>query len=118
MSGGPVRGCGANGEEPEGSCPLPAGGNGPHDAGQGRGGDDRDGDPPEDDFGEEMPPDEGPGQGLFLSVPAGNADLAGFAGDGGVPAIAPGPLLAGLTAAVAGHDGAAWPGPQMTSCSG
>jgi hypothetical protein len=43
---------------------------------------------------------------LFLSVPAGNADLAGFAGDGEAPAIAPGPLLAGLTAAVAGGDGA------------
>jgi hypothetical protein len=43
---------------------------------------------------------------LFLSVPAGNADLAGFTGDGEAPAIAPGPLLAGLTAAVAGGDGA------------
>ena len=66
--------------------------------------DGRRGDPPEDDW--ELPPAGGPGQGLFWCVPAGHADLAGFTGDGGAPAIAPDPLLAGLTAAVAGSDGA------------
>src|SRR6202790_4881117 len=109
MTEGPFRGRGDDGEEPEGSCPLPAGGNGSHDVGQGSG-NDRDaggpGGPPEDGCGEEMPPDEGAEQGLFWCVPAGNADLSGFTGDGEAAAIAPGPLLAGLTAAVAGSDGA------------
>jgi hypothetical protein len=92
MSEGPFRGCGDDGEEPKGPS-LPLGSeSGPH------------GGPPEDDWGEELPPAQG--QGLFWCVPAGNADLAGFTGDGEAPAIAPGPLLAGLTAAVAGGDGA------------
>ena len=66
MTEGPFRGRGDDGEEPEGSCPLPAGGNGSHDVGQGAG-NDRDaggpGGPPEDGCGEEMPPDEGAEQG-------------------------------------------------------
>src|ERR1700735_5024687 len=105
MTEGPFRGRGDDGEEPGSSCPPPAGGNGPHDPGQGRG-NDRGGDPPQADGWQELPPEEGQGQGLFWSVPAGSADLAGFTGQGDAPAIAPGPLLAGLTAAVAGGDGA------------
>jgi len=105
MTEGPFRGYGDNGEKPGGSSPLPADANGRHDIGPGSG-DDR-GDPPEDGFFEEELPSEGPGeQGLFWCVPAGAPDLAGFAGEAGVPAIAPGPLLAGLTSAVAGGDGA------------
>ncbi|MGD0603113.1 MAG: DUF222 domain-containing protein [Streptosporangiaceae bacterium] len=104
MTDGSFHGCGQDGEEPEGSSPFPAGGNGPHDAGPGSG-DDRDG-PGEDGFGEWLPPEGGAGeQGLFWCVPAGAPDLAGFAGEAGVPAIAPGPLLAGLASVVAGGDG-------------
>ncbi|MGD0069262.1 MAG: hypothetical protein ABSB76_38310, partial [Streptosporangiaceae bacterium] len=115
MTNGPFPGHGRDGEEPEGSGPLPAGGNGPRDISQGpreekvpgrdgsRGGHSN---PPEDGFGEEWPLEEGSEQGLFWCVPAGAPDLAGFAGDAGEPVIAPGPLLAGLTAAVAGGDGA------------
>jgi hypothetical protein len=98
MSEGPFRGRGAPGGEPEGPWLPPGNGNGPDGAGRG--------DLPEDYWGEQLPPDGGPEQGLSWCVPAEAPDLAGFTGDGGAPAITPGPLLAGLTAAVAGGDGA------------
>ncbi len=104
MTDGSSRGCGQDGEEPEGFSPFPAGGHESHDAGPGSG-DGRDG-PGEEGCGEWWAPEDGAGeQGLFWCVPAGAPDLAGFAGEAGVPAIAPGPLLAGLTSAVAGGDG-------------
>ena len=125
MTEGPFPGRGPDGEEPEGSLPQPDGGNGPRDGSRGPGEqdggagsgdghdrsgvrDDGSGDPPEDvdDFGEELPLSGDPEQGLFLCVPAGNADLSGFAEDGGAPAMPPGPVLAGITSAVAGGDGA------------
>ncbi len=105
MSEGSFRSRGGNSEEPEGASLPPGGGPGGASPGCGDNGAGR-GDPPQDDWGEELPPADDQGQGLFWCVPAGAPDLAGFAGDGGVPAIAPGPLLAGLTATVAGGDGA------------
>jgi hypothetical protein len=75
---------GQEGEEPEGSRPLPAAGNGPEDAGQlpldAR-------QAPEDDWAPV------PEQGLFVCLPAEELTLAGFAQNGRSDAMAPGPLL-------------------------
>jgi hypothetical protein len=76
-----------DGEEPEGSGPLHAGGNG---SGAGDG---------------EAPP-EGSEQGLFVCLPAEELSLAGFAQDGRTDTMAPGPLLAAVLYAVTGEDGA------------
>ncbi len=100
MIDGLTPGHGPDGEEPENPGSRP----GEQDGGFGRR-DDVGGEPLDSDAGE-MPPGESQEQGLFWCVPAGNADLAGFTGDGEAPAIAPGPVLAGLTAAIAGGDGA------------
>ncbi len=87
----PFPGRGQDGEEPEGSRPLPAGGNGP-DAPAGAGED-------------EMPPG-GPEQGLFVCLPAEELTLAGFGQGGRADTMAPGPLLASVLHAITGQDGA------------
>src|ERR1035438_10143008 len=81
---------GQDGEEPEGSGPLPADGNGPESGAPGP--------------GAEVSP-EGAGQGLFVCLPAEQMELRGFAGDGQAPPMTPGPLLAGLAHAVVEGDG-------------
>jgi hypothetical protein len=75
--------------EPDGSVPLPPPGNGPETAAQSPGDD-----------------PEGPGQGLFVCLPAEELSLAGFAQDGRADTMAPGPLLAEVVHAVLGEDGA------------
>jgi hypothetical protein len=71
------------GEEPEGSALAPGDGGGP-------GG----GEP------------EGLGQGLYVTLPAGEVTLGGFAAGGRADTMVPGPLLATVLEAVAGPDGA------------
>jgi Domain of unknown function (DUF222) len=106
---------GPGAEEPQGSAPLPGNGNGPQDhaprSGAGHDGTGHDasgptGDAPggPDDGWDEHPPD-GPEQGLFVCLPAGNMELSRFGGDDQTPPMAPGPLLAGVAYAVAGGDG-------------
>jgi len=106
---------GPGAQEPQGPAPLPPGGNGPRDhgpgaaPGTGRGG--PAGPPPAGPGGgwDEQPPAdelEGPEQGLFVCLPAENMELSRFGGDDHTPAMAPGPLLAMVAAAVAGGDGA------------
>ncbi len=65
---------------------------------------DRGPDAEEPDGSASLPDGGNEGQGLFLCLPAGPADLSGFTAGTGTP-IAPGPLLAGLAETVAG-DGA------------
>jgi Domain of unknown function (DUF222) len=73
---------GDDGEEPEDSCLLPSG---------------------EDGSGG-LP--EGAGQGLYVTLPAEELTLAGFAQGGRADTMAPGPLMAAVVHAVAGEDGA------------
>jgi len=72
--------CGSDGEEPDGSKPLPAG-NEPEDDGQ------------------------GPEQGLFVCLPAEELNLSGFSQDGRADTMAPGALLATLLDAITGEGG-------------
>ena len=109
----PFSGSGPGGEEPEGPAPLPGAGNGPQDHPEpaseltgSASADSASAEPPPDDGWDEAPPEEPGQQGLFMCLPAQQTDLSGFAGDGGTPPMAPGPLLAGVTYAVAGGDGA------------
>jgi Domain of unknown function (DUF222) len=48
---------------------------------------------------------EGPGQGLFLTLPAGQVTLSGFAQDGVADTMPPGPLLAAIVDTVTEEDG-------------
>ena len=108
----PFSGSGPGGEEPEGPAPLPSAGNGPQDnpepasgpTGRGYDGSGYDG-PSPDDGSDETPPQE-PVQGLYICLPAGQADLPGFIDGSAAQPIAPGPLLAEVVTAVAGGDGA------------
>ena len=93
---------GPGAEEPPGSAPLPGHGSGSDD-GSGPAGSSASPEGPEGGWGE-VPPG-GPEQGLFICLPAENMELSRFAGDDGHPAMAPGPLLAGVASAVAGGDG-------------
>ncbi len=52
----------------------------------------------------EVPP-EGAVQGLFVCLPAEDTDVAGFAQDGAMETVLPGPLLAAAVHAIAGEDG-------------
>src|SRR5579859_5663674 len=64
---------------------------------------------PDDDPG----PDEdaqGPEQGLFITLPAGQLTLAGFCQGGASDTMAPGPLLATIVDTVTGEDGSGLPG--------
>jgi hypothetical protein len=83
-------GRGQDGEEPSSSAPRPAGGGEPEEAGRFPGDD-----------------PEGPGQGLFVCLPAEELSLAGFAQDGRADTMAPGPLLATVLEAVAGDGSGA-----------
>jgi len=56
---------------------------------------------PGDGWGE----DEGAAQGLYVTLPAEELTLEGFAGGGRADTMAPGPLLAMALGAVAGQDG-------------
>src|SRR5215831_99314 len=97
MSPHPFPGREPAGEEPEGSARRPAGngpGGPPGDAGR-----DEEQVPP----GEGLP--EGAEQGLFVTLPAEELSLAGFAEDGRADTMAPGPLLAAILSAVAGQEG-------------
>jgi hypothetical protein len=49
--------------------------------------------------------EEGPQQGLYVALPAGELTLEGFAENGRADTMAPGPLLAMVLGAVAGEDG-------------
>jgi len=107
MPEGPFPDRGQDGEEPNGSQPRPADRNGPDNRNPAPSGDQDSyatpsAAPPDE---HDVPPGE-PMQGLFLCLPAEQADLSGFA-DGSSPhPIAPGPLLAEVVTAVAGGDGA------------
>src|SRR5579862_2814359 len=70
-----------DGEEPDGSLVLPAGGNEPEDGSRGH------------------------EQGLFVCLPAEELTLAGFAQNGRSDTMAPGPLLATVLEAITGDDG-------------
>jgi len=48
---------------------------------------------------------DGAQQGLYVTLPAEELSLDGFAGDGRADTMAPGPLLAMVLGAVAGEDG-------------
>jgi Domain of unknown function (DUF222) len=105
---GPFPHGGQDGEEPESSRPSPADRNGPEPDGLGPA-DDRDSGEglfaaDTDESGAPVAP-EGPPQGLFMCMPAGPADLSGFADGTATVPIAPGPLLAAVASAVAGSDG-------------
>jgi hypothetical protein len=89
MASEPFPDRGPDGEESDGSGPPPAEGNGPEGAGRWS----------EDDR-------QGPGQGLFVCLPAEQLTLAGFAEGGPADTMAPGPLLATVVHAVTGEDGA------------
>jgi hypothetical protein len=75
----PFPGRGHDGEEPDGSGPLPAEGEGPEQ--------------------------DGPEQGLFVCLPAEQLTLAGFAQGGTADTMAPGPLLGTVLHAITGEDG-------------
>lgn len=120
MSEDPPPPAGPGAGKPPGPAPLPAGGTGPQDrapepaAGPpaGPGGEpDGSGLPrpppaaPDDGWDEPPPDDPEQQQGLFVSMPAQNMELARFGGDDDNAPMAPGPLLAMVTAAVAGGDG-------------
>ena len=79
---------GRDGEEPEGSGPLPAEGGGSG--------------APADADGDEMSPED-LGQGLYVCMPAEELTLAGFAQDGTADTMAPGPLLATVMHAITGR---------------
>src|ERR1043165_10240694 len=49
--------------------------------------------------------DEGAAQGLYVTLPAEELTLEGFAADGRADTMAPGPLLAMVLETVAGQDG-------------
>ena len=76
---------GPGAQEPQGPAPLPAGGNGPRDQGPADGSGTGGGGPawppavPDDEPPAEEP--EGPGQGLFVCLPAENMELSRFGGD-------------------------------------
>ena len=80
MSAAPFPAHGLDGDEPEGSVPLPA----------------------ED---EDWDQEEGVQQGLYVTLPAEELTLEGFAEDGRADTMTPGPLLAAILSAVAGEDG-------------
>ncbi len=113
MPQGPFPRDGQDGQEPERSTPppdredgaqAPAAGAGPV-SGAGPGGGRPGGSGGPDEGWDEVPPG-GPGQGLFVCLPAENMELSRFGGDDQRPPMAPGPLLAGVAYAVAGSDGA------------
>src|SRR5712691_2305875 len=81
MSAEPFPEHGHAGDEPEGSAALPAG---------------------EDGWDDE---DEGVQQGLYVTLPAEELTLEGFAEDGRADTMTPGPLLAAILSAAAGEDG-------------
>src|SRR2546430_12196953 len=62
---------------------------------------------PDEPPGSRLPEDaeEGIQQGLYVTLPAEELTLEGFAGDGRADTMAPGPLLAMILGAVAGQDG-------------
>jgi len=65
---------------------------------------------PDEPAGSGLPGDgqdagEGVAQGLYVTAPAGDLTLEGFAGDGRADTMAPGPLLAMVLDTVAGEDG-------------
>jgi hypothetical protein len=102
----PFSGSGPGGEEPEGPAPLPSAGNGPQanpESASGPPGRGYDGSASDGDW-DEAPPEE-PVQGLFICLPAEQADLPGFIDGTATHPIAPGPLLAEVVTAVAGGDG-------------
>jgi hypothetical protein len=107
MSEGPFPDRGPDDQEPDGSQPQPADRNGPDNRDSALSGD-QDSDavssaasPDEYD----APPEE-PMQGLYICLPAEQADLSAFTDGTATPPIAPGPLLAEVVTAVAGGDGA------------
>ena len=108
MPAGPFPHGGQEGEEPESSRPSPADRNEP-EPGSRDPADDRDSGEAlfaaDTGESEDLDAPEGPPQGLFLCLPAGPADLSGFADGTATAPIAPGPLLAGVASAVAGTDG-------------
>jgi len=99
---------GQDGEEHEDSWPSPADRNGP-EPGNRSPADERDSGAGlfAADTGEsgDAAAAERPIQGLFVSLPAEQADVSGFADGSGTVPIAPGPLLASLAHAVAECDG-------------
>ncbi|MGD0246353.1 MAG: hypothetical protein ABSB59_39325 [Streptosporangiaceae bacterium] len=63
---------------------------------------------PEEPYGSGLPgnTDEGMPQGLYVTAPAEDLSLEGFAADGRADTMAPGPLLAMVLDTAAGPDGA------------
>jgi hypothetical protein len=74
---------------------------------------------PDEPQGSGLPGDadgsDGAQQGLYVTLPAEELTLEGFAGDGRADTMAPGPLLAMVLGAAAGEDGKGWRGCPMTS---
>jgi hypothetical protein len=60
---------------------------------------------PGDQDGDDWDGGEGTEQGLYVTLPAGELTLDGFAEDGRADTMAPGPLLAIILGAIAGEDG-------------
>jgi hypothetical protein len=75
---------------------------------------------PDEPEGSGLPGDgeEGTPQGLYVTLPAEELTLEGFAEGGRADTMAPGALLAMVLAAVAGMAAKGWPGWLMTSWSG
>ena len=71
-----------------------------------------DGSGPAEDSGAPWPDDDpqGPEQGLFVTLPAEELSLAGFAQNGQADTMAPGPLLGTVLHTVIGEDGSGLPG--------
>jgi len=68
---------------------------------------------PDDGEPDGSPPAEdgpGPGQGLFVCLPAEHLTLAGFAQGGAADTMPPGALLGTVVEAVTGQDGSGLPG--------
>jgi hypothetical protein len=73
---------------------------------------------PDDAEPDGFPPDEdGPGleQGLYVTLPAEQLTLSGFAQGGAADTMTPGPLLATVVDTVTGEDGRAWRAARMIS---
>jgi hypothetical protein len=75
---------------------------------------------PDEPAGSGLPGDgwdaeEGIPQGLYVTLPAEELSLEGFAEDGRADTMAPGPLLAMVLERWRGRAGRAWPGCPMTS---
>jgi hypothetical protein len=107
MPEGPFPDRGPDGQEPDGSQPQPADGNGPGNRGSAPSGHQDSDATPSAAFPDEYDATpEDPMQGLYICLPAEHGDLSGFTDGTAAQPIAPGPLLAEVVTAVTGGDSA------------